>query len=480
MNYPQPGFPTAKRQIRWWHWLIIATAFVMVSGLAWLGVNLVIGRSGPISPVSYAGDVGVPGQVSLPPLREQPVPGWRLDLKAVLADISRTHVEHVGDVGNRAYFTVTGNIRTTGQRSAWLLGVDVVQGVPSFTPVSIDNPEKVKCLLNGATRVLCLNREYGAATGEAVVVDTQTGAVLSRTVSTLQVDAFGDDDAKVVQVGSYAVAYESGVGWHGIDDQAQFTWTVEGVEGEITALEHQPGMPVSDIGVAKAADDDSVAFSAVDGTVLKKFGGRLQPVVGGFVVQERKRHGRGGSTTFTFYDDSGNQVGRYVDQAGGPDLYSPSLTSTELPVLSLLLSDQILVLDRDGTPMTVVGIGSELTPHAIGFFGPSMYIKGSDWDADDLSTEIIEKFDLRSGKQVSSCTGLPIEEDGFVGSDGTVVVAPQADVDEDEAPTLGVDLDTCAVLWTIAEPGPMWAVGSTLVQALPGSRELISLVPPTR
>jgi hypothetical protein len=465
--------------MRWWHWLIMVAAGGLVSGLAWLGASFVVkGSGGLTSPVSYAGDVGVPGQVSLPPLRERPVPGWRMDLKAVLADINRPHVEHVGDVGDHAYFTVTGSVGTTGQRSAWLLGVDVVQGVPLFTPVSIEHPVEVSCLLNGTARVLCLNRDYGDAPGEALVLDAQTGAVLSRTVSTLQVDGFGDE-AKVVQVGSYAVAYEPGVGWRGIDDQAQFTWTVEGVEGDLKVLKHQPGMPASDIAVAKVGKDRSVAFSAVDGTVLKT-SGELVPVVGGFVDRERKSGSRYRSTTFTFFDDSGNQVGRYDNQAGSPDLFRPGLTSTELPVLSLVSSDQLLVLDNRGTPMTVVGLGSEGIPYTIGFSGGSMFTMRSDWSAADLSTVIVEKFDLRGGNRVSSCTGLPMEEDKFIGSDGTVVVAPQADVGEDEAPTVGFDLDTCSVLWTIPEPGPMWTVRSTLVQARPGSGELISLVPPAR
>lgn len=457
----------------------MVVALGVVSGLVWLGASFVVGGRGLASPVNYAGDVGVPGQVVLPSLRQQPVPGWRIDLKALLGDVTRPRVEHVGDFGRRAYFTVAGTERTTGQRSAWLLGVDVVQDVPSFAPVRIVHPVKVSCLLNGTARVLCLNRDYGDAPGEALVLDAQTGAVLSHAVSKLRVDAFGDE-AKVVQAGSYAVTYEPGTGWHGIDDQAQFTWTVKGVEGDITVVKHQPGMPTSDIGVAKADDGQSVAFSAVDGTVLKKSGSKLVPAVGGFVEEERKSGGRYSSTTFAFFDDSGNRVGRYDNQAGGPDLFGPGLTSTQLPVLSLSLSDQMLVLDNRGTPMTVVGIGSDRIPNAITFFGDSMFIAGSDWSAADLSTVVVDRFDLRSGKRVSSCTDVPFEEEGFVGSDGTVLVAPQSDVDEDEAPTVGFDLDTCSVLWKIAEPGPMWAVGSTLVQALPRSNELISLVPPGR
>lgn len=483
MTDTRPGFREWLRQMRWWHWVILVFGAAWMGGLLWLMTGLADEdpAQGLPSPVVYSGDVGVPGQVLLPSLRRQPVPGWRMDLKTLLTDVTTPQVEHVGDVGARAYFTVSGTERTTGRRSAWLLGVDVAQGVPSFAPVRIENPIQVTCLLNGAARVLCLNKAYGGAPGEAWVLDSQTGAVVSRTVSTLQFDAGNvDDAARVMQVGSYAVAYEPGTGWHGIDDQARFTWTVKAVAGDMTVLERQPGMPPSDIGVAKIDKDRSAAFSAADGTVLRKSGGKLLPMVGGFVEQEREnKASRRSSASFVVFDESGKRVGRYDDQTGGPGLFNPHLSSTELPVLSLSLSDQILVLDNRGTPMTVIHDESDGPQASIRFLGAGMYLTENHWNSGDKSTTW-RKFDLRNGSRVSSCTGLPMEEDRFVGSDGTVVVAPQAGFDEGEAPTIGVDLDTCAVLWKIPEPGPMWAVGSTLVQALPRSGELISLVPPAR
>lgn len=109
-----------------------------------------------------------------------------------------------------------------------------------------------------------------------------------------------------------------------------------------------------------------------------------------------------------------------------------------------------------------------------------MYITENVLSSGDRAA-VSEKFDLRTGNRVSSCTGLPLGERTFVGSDGTVVVGRQtsAHVDEDEAPTVAVDSNTCAVLWKIPEPISMWAIGATLVQALPGSAELTSLVPAT-
>lgn len=453
-----------------------------MGGLFWLMTASDDDRTQELASVTYAGDVGVPGQVLLPSLHEQPVPGWRINFKAVLSDIVRPSIEHVGDVGPRAYFTVSGMERTTGMSRAWLLGVDVEHGVPAFAPVQIDKPNDVACLLNGAARVLCLNTTYGQPQGEAWVLDAQTGAVLSRTVSTLQFNTFSLDDVpKLLQIGSYAVAYEPGTGWHGIDDQARFTWTVAAETGDITALKPQPGMPPSNIGVATIDKDHSGAFSAVDGKLLGTSGGKLVPVVGGFVEQEPGNSwARTSRDRFVFYDQDGKRVGQYDDQSGGPGLFRPSLTSTELPVLELLLSDQALVLDNRGAPMTVVPVRPDSVMESIRFLGGSMYLTERDFDSTGSGSGVVSKFDLRSGNRVSSCTGLPMDEDGFVGSDGTVVVAREAGSNERKAPTVGVDLGTCTVLWTITEPGPMWAVGTTLVQALPASGELISLVPPAR
>ena len=51
----------------------------------------------------------------------------------------------------------------------------------------------------------------------------------------------------------------------------------------------------------------------------------------------------------------------------------------ELPVLSLSLSDQMLVLDSRGAPMTAVHVDQEVTPNSIGFLGGSMYLTDNNW-----------------------------------------------------------------------------------------------------
>lgn len=484
MDEPRPGLRERLRQMRWWHWFTLILCSAWMAGLLWL-------MTGPasddpkreLSPVSYPGEVGVPGQVLLPSLRQRPVPGWRIDLKALLPGTDEPQVEHIGDVGARGYFTVIPKGQPPGEGRAWLLGIDVAQGVPSFTPVQIDNPAKLKCFLNGPVRVLCLNDFYGTAPTEAWVIDTQAGTVVSRGPSALKADAFGDEAGKVAQVGPYVVAYEPGTGWHGINDQAQFTWTVKAVDDTITTLDPQPGMPTSSIGVAKIDKNRSAAFSAVDGTLLRKSGGTLLPVAGGgFFEQEREsKASRRILASFAFFDDKGTRVGRYDNQDGYPDLLNPDYRgSTELPVLSLSFIKQVLVLDNRGTPMTVVHVSTGGTPNAVRFVGDSLILTQSGWSADHRPAAS-EKFDLRSGNRVSSCTGLPVE-DGFVGSDGTVVLGRDKAVGaaEDEATTVAVDSTTCTVLWQITEPVSMWAVGSTLVQSLPGSAELVSLVPPTR
>lgn len=469
--------------MRWWHWLILLLCGAWIASLVWLMPDSANDDAKQeLEQVSYMGEVGVPGQTLLPSLRQQPVPGWRIDLKSLLPGIAEPQVEHVGDVGTRGYFTVIPKGQPAGEGRAWLLGVDVAQGVPAFAPVQIDNPAQLKCFLNGPARVLCLNEFYATAPAQAWVIDTQAGTVLSHGPSTLNVAGFGAKAGTIAQVGNYAVAYEPANGWHGIGDQGQFTWTITAVDDTITALDPQPGMPPNHIGVAKIDKDRSAAFSAVDGKLLRKSSGKLLPVVGGFVERDRENPtARYISASFAFFNEEGQRIGRYHNQDGYPDLLNPGnyRGSTELPVLSLSFSKQVLVLDNRGTPMTVVHVDSQSSPEALRFVGGSVYLTESSGTA-GKNAAVSERFDLRTGNRVSSCTGLPVE-DGFIGSDGTVVLGhPKPASDETEVPTVAVDSTTCTVLWQIAEPASMWAVGSTLVQSLPRTAELVSLVPPER
>ena len=451
------------RRITWWQWVIIILAVVgVVVGLQ----RYLTARHEPtaMSAVHYEGQVGVPGQIRTASLRKQPVPGWHLGLRELFPDVSRPAVEHVGDHGDHAFFTVTYNVRGSGEPKAWLVGVDVTNGTTLFAPVEITRPVVVKCLLNGPSRILCLNESTGPGPGpaavEAWIVDTDAGTVLSHGPSKLRTVAANPDDIAVRQVGQYAVARDAG-GWRGIDDQAQLTWTVKAANDLLKTLEHRAGDPYTDLAVASVEDGKSVVFSAVDGAVRKESGGTLTVTVGGFAEQESSD-----SSEFRVYDAAGAETGEYTDDHRGATL----LEGSQLPVLSLAGTDQLLVLDPHGTPMAVLPSHSAWF---VRFVGETGFTRAAFADLDDAKA-VWESYSLHSGDKTSSCTGIPVGDDAFVGSDGAVVLGRSGK----GAPLAAVDATTCEVLWKVESPSPVWQVGATLVQVDRGTYELVSLVPP--
>ncbi|MBN3455489.1 hypothetical protein JNN96_15840 [Mycobacterium sp. DSM 3803] len=455
------------RRMKWWHWVLtVLMAVGVFFGIQWI-LKSSDDDTHPLSAVAYQGQVGVPGQVLLPPMQRQPVPGWRVDLRQLFPDVVRPTIEHVGDNGNRAFFSVSYNVRATGQPKSWLLGIDATTGATLFAPVEIEKPVVVNCLPNGPQRVLCLNEAGGPGAVTAWVIDTDAGTVISHAASNLRTTGIDPAAAVVRSAGDRVIAFQPGTGWRGVDDQGQLTWTVKAAGDSIKVLDRRPGDPVTDIAVTAINDKESVAFSTVDGTVLRKSGGTLTPVVGGFVELERQSAAVSRSPEeFAFFDARGTRVGRYTDQTGGPSLFEGS----ELPVLTLSLTDQLVVLDPKGTPMTVVPADS---PWSVRIVGESVYTRGTFTDIDNANA-VWEKFALKTGDHVSSCTGAPLEDGAFVGSDGTVAVGRL----DDKAPIIAVDTNTCEVVWQIESPAPTWMIGSTLVQAKRDTYEIASLVPP--
>lgn len=120
--------------------------------------------------------------------------------------------------------------------------------------------------------------------------------------------------------------------------------------------------------------------------------------------------------------------------------------------------------------MTVVPADS---PWSVRIVGESVYTRGTFTDIDNANA-VWEKFALKTGDHVSSCTGAPLEDGAFVGSDGTLAVGRL----DDKAPIIAVDTNTCEVVWQIESPAPTWMIGSTLVQAKRDTYEIASLVPP--
>ncbi|MCC9180127.1 hypothetical protein [Mycolicibacterium mageritense] len=130
------------RRMKWWHWVLtVLMAVGVFFGIQWI-LKSSDDDTHPLSAVAYQGQVGVPGQVLLPPMQRQPVPGWRVDLRQLFPDVVRPTIEHVGDNGNRAFFSVSYNVRATGQPKSWLLGIDATTGATLFAPVEIDEARR--------------------------------------------------------------------------------------------------------------------------------------------------------------------------------------------------------------------------------------------------------------------------------------------------------------------------------------------------
>lgn len=446
------------RRLRWWHGLILV--LVVACGFGMGALVRPADRSKALAPVSYSGQVGVPGQLLLPSMRERPVPGWRLDLARYIPDINRPSIELVGHIGEIGYFSVTFTGRTTGLAAVWLVAADVRTGTTPFAPVLLEGAEQVECFLNGKNRIFCRSAYPSGEAPNSWVVDARNGTVQTGRQSYLH-----GRETTIAQAGQYAVVYEPGTGWRGVGEQGELTWTVGAVDDQVGTMAPRPGELTSDLAVVNMDADRSAVIRAADGKILRRTGGRFELVVGGFVEQERRPStgGRGIVDKFVFFDDNGERVGRFSSKDTGPQLVG----GTPLPVFSLLLTDQLLIFDSRGTQMAVL---DTVSPSETRFAGERLFVSTLFGD------QAWEVFDLRTGERIATCGSAPLDRNSYIGSDGTVVIGRLSE----DSPVQAVDTDTCAVLWEIDTKAPMWTVGATLLQALPEKPEIISLVPARR
>lgn len=438
---------------------LVATWFLTGPSLTW--------SSGKIPQVTYSGEPGVSGQRLLPSMKEQPTPGWRVDLETLLPKAGKPNVEsYVGEHDDRAFFTV-GDL---GAQGGWLLGVDVTTGATLFEPVALPGPGLGACYLNGPRRVVCA-QPVGPEERppyDLVVVDTERGALLGR--STLELDPTSEDGPPLRPVGEYLVMLQ-GNAVHGVGDDGALTWSIPSSVG-ITALDGRafPGDEPTNVAVANGGLTVR-PFSAVDGTVLVETEGKAQPIVGGFVVQLPDRH------TFDVYDEKGAKLGRYAlpDGVSG-ELWKPAGQLPAIELNDLTGPSQTVMLDARGTPITVLDANASGRPLVV---GDDVFV--SVWkrsNAEQLRPWL--RFDLRTGEQTASCPGLPVDSGSYVGSDGTVVlglIPPESDVNGVADRLVSVDPGTCEKLWELDDAAATWTVGATLVQARPDRSELIALVP---
>ena len=455
--YPYPPPPAPPRRNATWLIVGLVGAVVLVVVLA-IAVVLIVrpfARSNDVPAVSYSGTLGVPGQHLLAPMAAQPSPGWRLDLKGLLpGSVTPKAESFVGRIEDTGYFVVADYKGGSGLPEMWVLGVDVTSGTPTFPPVRLSGWGEVTCYLNGPRRVLCLQHAGDDETFDAYVIDSERGAVLSHAPTRLS-------PFDVRQVGDYAVAVQDDTGAHGIGDQAQLTWSVTGTSVLLSEVDGRyfPGDPPANVAVL-TTDGPDRAFSAVDGTVLVQSDGRIEPFVGGVVVQSQP-----GTNAFDVYDDHGGVVGHYA----APGRHTAVSTGPgQLPEVALDLDGTQVVLDPRGVPMAVLKTTTLRNSRII---GSALF---TTTDVNPTGETEWEKFDLKTGQRVSTCRGLPLGQREYIGSDGNVVIGAFGLPNESRT-LVAVDTDTCGNAWTIDDLADAWSVGYTLVQSRPATGELVGV-----
>jgi len=441
--------------------LVIAGAVVVIP--RWLHTNT--GQS------TAEREIAIPGAVLLPSLRQKPVPGWRVKLDELIPNTNqRLQAQMFGYLGDNAYFTVSG---PGNHPRAWIVGLDVKHGTPLFPPVEILDYMGADCYVNGPHPLLCLNNRGSDDQIEAWVIDSHSGAVVSRGPTDLRVTTQDPSLFTVDSVGDYAVALHYGVGWYGLGDHGERTWFVPGTgEGVVHTVGKQdfPGDPVSNL----VADQDGpgLVFSAENGKIFDHVPGWVEPVMGGFVVMDGQS-----PSAFHFYDNNGNKKGEYRPKDG---------ESAEIAGNGQRAIVTLSKIGSNGAKQLIFTASGQLIAETkthslnIRFIGNDMYAAPD--DAAFKPNAIWSKYNLTTGNSVSACAGLPVDAVNYVGSDGTVVVGWISGATPSDPVFVAVDTNTCTRQWELPDPQThtrLWAVGSTLIQSRFDTKEIVSLVPPS-
>lgn len=470
-DWQAPSEPNPHRKKPWG----LVVALVAIAAVLIAAAIVLIPRlsQGAADQPAAGREVALPGEVLLASLREKPVPGWRINLSDLLPGAKQPLRANLFDyIGEKAFFT----LRSDDGRS-WLLGVDVKQGSSLFPPIEFPDSAGPDCFVNGPNRVLCLNTISDRVTGggseqvEIWVVDTGNGAVVAHGPTDLRASITEPPLYTVNAVGDYAVARQDGVGWYGLGDHGERTWFVPGSGAPprytLDKL-HFPGNPVSNL--VGDQDGDGLVFSAQDGRVFPHVPGWVEPVIGGFVVMDDQS-----PSAFHFYGNDGTKTGEYRPQDGESAEIATGNGQRVVVTLSKIGSSDATQLIFTPTGQLITETKTHSLGDAIRFIGNYMYA-GPD---NTLDPNIIwNKYDLTTGKNVSACSGMPLARTDLIGSDGTVVLGDLPGPTPSDTFPAAVDTNTCTRLWELPSRTPLWTVGTTLLQAVPESNEIISLVPP--
>lgn len=467
------GRPPGTR--RRWPWIV--AAIVVVVAVAVAAVVLLFPRDGGDAE-QQAVPIGVPGQVLLPSLREQPVVGWRVDLAALLPDVQGASLSArvAGHIETRGYFKILAVGDTDSLERQWVVGIDLATGTPLFAPVELGANSGTNCYVNGPQRLVCTSSFGNGDPPLAWVIDSVTGAVIYTGPTDLKSGISDSDGFKLTQIGDYVVAAKKRVGWYGVGDQGQTTWFVAGLGDEAVdrvQADQFPGDRVANIAATPGTDNSWTVFSSVDGSQLisNHGAGWLSPLVGGgFVVMDRQS-----PAGFQFYDARGARVGEWRPQEGTSAELAVGADQLAVVTLSDLGGSSAKQVTLTGDGRVMAETNSQSLGYGIRIIGDYMFAAGADTETDPDT--VWNKFDLKTGNPVSSCAALPLARNDFVGSDGTVVLGRQSKPGHPLDGILrAVDSNTCQTLWQIPNPPEMITIGTTLVQTPRG--EISSLVPP--
>jgi hypothetical protein len=413
-----------------------------------------------------------PDAVFSSPMREQPIPGWRMtvtdlglpptgDSGFAVSNDPRGPRPFIGSIGTNAYFLASSGAPEEPQW--WLVGVDVLDDRPLFNAVPLSvSARHPECFLNGPNDILCLD---GLPSVLARVIDGRSGVVAYLGPTDLRL---GFGKLAVKQVGIYAVATTQDQGVFGIGPQAETTWFVPGDGGLAIEPAMRPGATSRTLTAQHDANPRTLVatvFSVVDGRVVEpdiEEGNTLvSPVfyTGGFAAEVEEPDGL--PAGISFFDESGQRVGeRGVSGALGTDV------DVDLPVIST--GEQRTVYSAQGERLIEVPRGD------VRLVGTTLMVDGGNSQA----FPEWQQYNLKNGDAGPVCD-FPMHN--YLGTDGSTLVfentSPNAEI-----LAKGYDLHSCERLWSIPkEAGSLdriWRIDGILVRLSSAGTELNSLVAP--
>ncbi len=464
---PEQGFqwqqPAQPRRRRWW---LIVPAVVVVMVVA-AGAVLVWRPWRSASPDAQQETAARGPTLLSSPMRQEPVPGWRLTAEQVGLPAGASQGNFIGAVQDRAYFVTM----SESLDQSYVYGVDT-SGKVVLPATGLGGKVDVNCQLNGPTRVVCINNDVRIPAGDPIpawVVDVSAGTVLFAGTTALR-SSQGSGLPYLRPAGQYLLETHAGEGVYGLGDHLEKTWFVPGyglAYGDIGPGDY-PRSPAGYQVVDVKGDAPDVVFSLGDGSILTPRDGGGDRLLGaqlfdggfGYDFQDAASGTRG----LLFFDNRGKQLARVL--VPGQDLSFAGDNTSRLPIAKA--NGRWLVFRPDGQQRVEI---ADDAPVATFDVSADTLFYTTDVTGDIAAPTKWQTVNLDTGARGPDCA---FDREGYIGTDGTVMLS------HDMASNVGitaVDLATCTTLWTRAEIGA-WRVADTLIAYDGAGKDLVSLVAP--